>query len=107
MNIKHLIDPSQPRSTFNPRTMSKILLTAMLLFSLSASAQTVTRDASGNFHQAPRVDALPHDSTTTYTFTDEKGTIHPVYVGRKGAYYVWVTSSKGTMYRRYLTTKSE
>lgn len=72
--------------------MFKILTTVLILFSLSASAQTITRDASGNFHEAPSAKAAPHDSTTTFTYTYERGgeaITTPVYVGPKGGLYVW------------------
>lgn len=86
--------------------MKKHILTAAFLFVsiFAATAQNVTVDEHGNLHAKPRETTL-RDSTTTKTYTDPKGAVHPVYKGAKGALYIGVVSKKGTYYRRYLNTK--
>ena len=78
-----------------------LILTAIAL-SLEVSAQSVSRDATGNFVATARV-AANHDSTTTLTYTDAKGIVEAVFKGKKGGYYVGRTSKKsGKFYRKYL-----
>lgn len=80
-----------------------ILITGMVIaLGLEVSAQSVTRDAAGNFVAKAKVEAV-HDSTTTFTYTDAKGNIEPVFKGKKGSYYVARISKKsGKFYRKYL-----
>jgi len=78
-----------------------IFILALVAASLTAQAQT-TRDVSGNFIATPRGEKAAHDSTTTFTYTDYKGSKYPVYQGRKGGYYVWVISKKGNSYKKYI-----
>ena len=89
--------------------MKKHILKATFLTLLSfTTAQgiqaqnTVQRDADGNF-QAVTKTAAAKDSTTTFTYTDTKGVIRPVFIGSKGSFYVARTSKKtGKYYRQYL-----
>ena len=78
-----------------------ILIVMAIALSLEVNAQ-VSRDAEGNFLAKARVQAA-HDSTTTYTYTDAKGKVEPVFTGRKGGYYLARISKKsGKFYRKYL-----
>tara|TARA_R110001606_G_scaffold380805_1_gene541549 strand:- start:1011 stop:1271 length:261 start_codon:yes stop_codon:yes gene_type:complete len=78
-----------------------ILIVMAIALSLEVNAQ-VSRDAEGNFLSKARVQAA-HDSTTTYTYTDGKGKVEPVFTGRKGGYYLARISKKsGKFYRKYL-----
>lgn len=71
---------------------------------LTADAQTVSRDAQGNYTAAPKSQEATRDSTTVYTFTDPTGKVWPVYIGSKGAHYVGRVSKKsGKYYRQYLS----
>ena len=79
-----------------------ILIVMAIALGLEVNAQSVTRDESGNFIAKARVEAA-HDSTTTFTYTDAKGNVEPVFQGRKGGYYLARTSKKtGKFYRKYL-----
>ncbi len=79
-----------------------ILIVMAIVLSLEVNAQSVTRDESGNFIAKARVEAA-HDSTTTFTYTDAKGNVEPVFKGRRGGYYLVRTSKKsGKFYRKYL-----
>ena len=78
-----------------------ILIVMAIALSLEVNAQ-VSRDAEGNFLAKARVQAA-HDSTTTYTYTSAKGKVEPVFVGKKGGYYLARISKKsGKFYRKYL-----
>ena len=81
--------------------MKQILLTIALVLGTMAMTAQVQRDDQGNFFSASAAKAV-HDSTTTYTYTNAKGVVYPVYVGRKGGNYVWITSKNGNLYRKYL-----
>lgn len=85
-----------------------ITLALALLIAGAANAQNVTRDKDGNFHAiTTERQAAPHDSTTSYTYTDKWGKTWPVYKGRKGGLYVWYPNAKGTMRKVYLRTEAE
>ena len=83
----------------------KATILTILTFATAQGAQaqnTVQRDADGNF-QAVAKTVAAKDSTTTFTYTDAKGVIRPVFVGSKGSFYVGRTSKKsGKYYRQYL-----
>ena len=81
--------------------MKYLILTVALTAAMAGSAQTVTRDAGGNFQEMTRSHAQ-HDSTTTWTYTNKAGAVTPVYQGAKGGLYVWAVSAKGNPYRKYL-----
>lgn len=88
------------------RTRFIFSLAFAALFALTAGAQNATRDASGNFRAIESKAAAPHDSTTTYTYTDAHGAVLPVYRGRKGGMYViYHDPIKGTR-RHYLKTEA-
>ena len=83
--------------------MKHLILTAALLWATATTAQT-TRDAAGNFHAT--VDTA--QTTTPYTYTDNKGKVWPVFVTAKGAHYIQRTSAKtGKAYRQYLKTEAQ
>jgi hypothetical protein len=103
MNKQHLFNSGRIHSGYKVwRTANIIAL--LLLLAATAFGQNVQRDVSGNFTAMSKVKAS-HDSTTTYTFTDSKGTVHPVYKGGKGAFYVVKVSKSGNFYRYYLKTE--
>ena len=85
-----------------------ILLFIALSIALIASSQTPGKKPSykldGNTITAinPKKPLSNHDSTTTYKYTDNKGITHPVFISRKGSYYVWVISKNNTPYKKYL-----
>jgi hypothetical protein len=82
--------------------MKKLFIALSILAATSAAAQTkVTIDSEGNYH-AIKSEVASHDSTTTKTFTDQNGKAHPVYKGKKGAYYICRISKAGNYYRQYL-----
>jgi hypothetical protein len=82
------------------------IIALLLLLAATAFGQNAVRSDDGNFQSAAKVKAMA-DSTTTYTYTDAKGEVFPVYVGGKGAFYVGRTSKKtGKYYRFYLKTEN-
>jgi len=82
------------------------LLIALLIAAATTTQAQVTRGTNGNFTAKQ---TAAHDSVTTYTYTDSKGKIEPVFVGKRGAYYVPRTSKPSKRnnftpryYRKYL-----
>jgi hypothetical protein len=81
------------------------IIALMILFAVTAFGQNAQRDEQGNFIATSRAKAVA-DSTTTFTFTDAKGIVHPVFVGAKGAFFIGRVSAKsGNYYRFYLKTE--
>ena len=80
----------------------------LVLIAANCDAQTVTRDAAGNYTAAPREAKAERDSVTGLSYTDTQGKIFPVYVGAKGSHYVCRVSKKsGKFYRYYLPMDDE
>jgi len=78
------------------------LLVALFSFTFDTGAQTIVKDASGNYRQI----SAPKDSTggklTGATFTTKDGTIYPVYESKNGKLFVRRVSKSGTTYNYYL-----
>jgi len=89
----------------NPKTMKKILLILLVAISSIGYSQTVKQDASGNYvlvEKAPESKKSEAISTGK-TFTDAKGTKHPVYKSKTGKLFIIKTSQKtGKTYNYYL-----
>lgn len=87
--------------------MKKAILTLTFTALVFAACGQVTRDNNGNFVQAAKT-VQSHDSLTTFTFTDKNGKTEPVFVGKKGGYYVpRISKRNGGYYRRYLSTETK
>ncbi len=85
--------------------MKKILLILLVAISSIGYSQTVKQDASGNYvlvEKAPESKKSEAISTGK-TFTDAKGTKHPVYKSKTGKLFIIKTSQKtGKTYNYYL-----
>lgn len=71
------------------------------LFFSSTSAQTIVKDAQGNYRSVKDT-AKVSDLNTGKTFTDPKGNIWPVYQTKTGRVYALRVSKSGTQYKQYL-----
>lgn len=80
------------------------LLLAMVAGSLTMQAQSVTKDANGNYKAVRGVADTSKAKQTGHTYTDAKGVVLPVYISAKGKLFVMVTSKAGNIYKRYLKT---
>jgi hypothetical protein len=82
----------------------KLLTTLAIILGLSfgLNAQTIQKDAQGNYIavKAPKIDEKPTD--TGNTFTDTKGNVFPVYISKNGKLFVIRTSKAGNQYKQYL-----
>lgn len=75
-----------------------------------AKGQNVQRNQSGDFSSLTlSKTTAAHDSTTTFTYTDSKEKVEPVYKGKRGGFYITRTSkpsarnnNTGKFYRKYL-----
>ena len=78
------------------------LMLAFVAFSMPCSAQNVVR--KDNTFTQVRVKNQPKDSfsITPYTYTTLDGVKHPVYVSKKGKYFIIRTPKNGNKYRQYL-----
>lgn len=84
-----------------------VVCLALMLLTSGAYAQSVRRDASGNFVAVSSAKARVKPKKTTNTYTDSKGKRWDVYVTDKGRYFVIKTSAKtGKEYRYYLKTEN-
>jgi hypothetical protein len=81
--------------------MKTLLTIAALLLTLTASAQTATKDANGNYHAAHRADTTSNKPTGK-TFTDNKGKVYPVYESSRGKLYYIRISKTGNQYKAYI-----
>ena len=79
-----------------------ILFFSLLVAAATVTAQNVTRDASGNFHQVKK-EAADSSRKTGNTYTTEKGEVFPVYVSKNGKFFIIRTSKNtGNQYKQYL-----
>jgi hypothetical protein len=81
-------------------------IVALVSWTLLIQAQNIMVDTQGNYHAVSKERVLK-DSTTTVTFTDRAGVVHPVYKSARGSYYIARVSKNGNYYRQYLKTKED
>lgn len=83
--------------------MKKLVLIIGLLATatLTSAQNSIQRDSTGNWIQTNTVQE--HDSLTRYTAKLKGKQEEPVYIGKRGGYYVARISKKsGKYYRKYL-----
>lgn len=85
--------------------MKKLILSIALFYSLSnAKAQTkVFVDESGNYATAQSSTISQECKPNGKFFIQKNGLKLPVYETSKGKLFVFVTSKRGNIYRKYLT----
>lgn len=85
--------------------MKKIILAAVMLFSLSlgVQAQSVQRQGN-NFTQVSNKGGKSgsKETKTQYTYTNSKGEVSPVYLSATGKAFIYYTNKKGEQKRRYM-----
>ena len=86
--------------------MRKLIIAAIMLFSLSAGIQAQSVERKGNtFTQVSnRKSADKNEGTATkYQYVDSKGKVYTVMLSSTGKAFVWKTSQKtGKAYKQYL-----
>lgn len=77
---------------------------ALLLTSYAVSAQTIVKDATGNYTavKAAKDTTKSKGIATGKTFTDAHGKVWPVYTNSAGRVYALRTSKNGNQYKQYL-----
>ena len=82
----------------------KLLITLAVVLGLSfgLSAQTVTKDAQGNYIAVKATETTEKAKDTGKTFTDTKGNVYPVFISKNGKLFVIRTSKTGSQYKQYL-----
>lgn len=86
-----------------------LLFGCLVLLAQNAKAQSIQRDAQGNYHSTTKVatiatfESLTKGSTKTgATFTTAKGEKFPVWLSKNNAAFVVRTSKDGKFYRQYM-----
>ena len=86
--------------------MKKIIIAAIMLFSLSLGVQAQSIVKSGNtFTQVSNKGGQSggKETKTQYTFKDSKGNVYPVYLSASGKAFVKKVSQKtGKEYKQYV-----
>lgn len=86
--------------------MKKIIIAAIMLFSLNVGVQAQSVVKSGNtFTQVSNKGGKSEDkeTKTQYTFKDSKGNVYPVYLSASGKAFVKRVSQKtGKEYKQYV-----
>ena len=84
--------------------MKKIIIAAIMLFSLSMSIQAQSVQKQGNnFTQVSNKKPSGKETKTQYTYTDSKGVVYPVWLSSTGKAFIKKVSKKtGKEYRQYL-----
>lgn len=86
---------------------SIVLALQLMTLGLPSQAQTIVKDAMGNYKavRAAQDSTKTEDVNTGRTFTDSKGKIWPVYKSKTGRIYALRTSKTGKSYKQYLDTQ--
>ena len=85
--------------------MKKIILAAIMLFSLNMGIQAQSVERKGNnFTQVSnKKESSGKETKTQYTYTDSKGVVYPIYLSSTGKAFIKKVSKKtGKVYRQYL-----
>lgn len=86
--------------------MKKIIIAAIMLFSLNVGVQAQSVVKSGNtFTQVSNKDGKSggKETKTQYTFKDSKGNVYPVYLSASGKAFIKKVSKKtGKEYKQYV-----
>lgn len=76
--------------------MKKLMTLCLMLVTLTVSAQ--------EFSAPVKAKTEFKDSTTTFTYRDNKNVVHKVFVSARGSYYYWKKNKKGEL-RKYSIPK--
>lgn len=79
--------------------MKKLFILLLLLSPITMYSQNYVRNGNKFIHQTIKKDSINVKTKFTYEY---KGVEYPVYIGKKGGYYIIVTSKKGKTYKKYL-----
>lgn len=86
--------------------MKKLIIAAIMLFSLNVGVQAQSVVKSGNnFTQVSNkgVKSGGKETKTKYTYTDSKGNVYPVYLSSTGKAFIKRVSKKtGKEYKQYM-----
>jgi hypothetical protein len=84
--------------------MKRLLIAAIMLFSLSLGVQAQSVERKGNnFTQVSNKKPSGKETKTQYTYTDSKGVVYPVYLSSTGKAFIKKASKKsGKEYRQYI-----
>ena len=85
--------------------MKKLIFIFAIIFSQYCHAQTIVKDANGNYTQVQKAKEEP--TKTGNFYTDSKGIKYPIYKSARGKLFVLKTSKNtGNQYRMYLNSNN-
>lgn len=80
-----------------------VLLAMFLCISLDAQAQQSYKRVGSNFEQVSTRESASTAQKTSFTFTDSKNNVYPIYITKTGRCFVSKISSRtGKTYKYYL-----
>ncbi len=89
--------------------MQKLIFSIALFCALNSTCKAQTKiniDSSGNYIQSVSNAKLGTYKETSKTFVTKTGEKLPIYETSKGKLFVFCTSKKGNVYRKYLTIEN-
>jgi hypothetical protein len=85
--------------------MKKLILLFAIIFAHHCQAQTIVKDANGNYQQVQKAKEEP--TKTGNFYTDSKGIKYPIYKSARGKLFVLKTSKNtGNQYKMYLNSNN-
>ena len=85
--------------------MKKLILIFAIIFAHNCQAQTIVKDANGNYQQVQKAKEEPIKTGNFYT--DSKGIKYPIYKSARGKLFVIKTSKNtGNQYKIYLNSNN-
>jgi len=89
--------------------MQKLIFSISLFCALNSTCEAQTKinlDSNGNYVQSVPSAKLGTYKETFKTFVTKSGEKLPIYETAKGKLFVFCTSKKGNVYRKYLTIEN-
>ena len=85
--------------------MKKLIFIFAIIFAQYCQAQTIVKDANGNYQQVQKAKEEPIKTGNFYT--DSKGIKYPIYKSARGKLFVIKTSKNtGNQYKIYLNSNN-
>lgn len=100
--MKWKLDELFKLNLLKTKNMKKLIFALFLFAATSTHAQTVTKDAQGNYIAVKQQLQDTSLKATGHTYTDNKGKVFPVYISKNGKLFVSRISAKGNAYKIYL-----
>jgi hypothetical protein len=87
---------------FKKAVIAFIIFLSFAIISFPSMAQSVVKDAQGNYHAIKGATDSTKSKSTGHTFTDNNGQNYPIFEGSRGGLYYMKTSKAGNTRKVYL-----